>query len=128
MYDLSYNLTAAASKVQRSGFSMFFFVISIEWESILTGQEASSAKYSDQISDAFRLTWLCGKALNSCTASQNLITLIFNDIAYRFSRTKLLLQIFSAKFLFQKFHKVLTTYRILQQLLQTKCPPFNTPG
>lgn len=65
-------LTAAQSKLHLSGFSIFFFVASYDWQSTLIGQLASGAKYSPQISETFFWTSLCGRDFRSWTASQNL--------------------------------------------------------
>lgn len=66
------SLTAAASNVQRSLFCIFFLVMFMDLESILTGTGALGDRYSSQISWTFALTSFCGRHLSSCTAVRNL--------------------------------------------------------
>ena len=66
------NLTAARSKVHRSGLSMASRVASWDLESTLTGHLASGPRNSFQISIALAPTWLEGRAFKPCAASQNL--------------------------------------------------------
>lgn len=65
-------LTAAASKVHRSLFCMFFFVTFIDLESMFTGTGALEARYSSQIAWTLSWTSFCGRHFSSWTAVRNL--------------------------------------------------------
>ena len=65
-------LTAATSKLQRSGVSIFLLVISYDRASTLMGQLASDARNTVQISSTLSWTSFWGSAFSCCTASQNL--------------------------------------------------------